>query len=425
MLNHRISLLALGILASTAAMADDQSAAKGFTEDSHLDLFFRNAYMNRDYKHGRDDKAEWGQAATATFTSGFTQGTVGFGVDAFGMYALRLDGGQGKSGAAGIDFFKQGDSGEAANDLARAGGAVKARFSNTVIKYGDQMPALPILSYDNSRLLPESFTGTLITSKEIEGLELNVGRFTSETRKSAEGRDSGGLKRIDVFGGSYKFTDNFSGSLYGYESEDVARKQYMNLNYVIPVADKQSLTLDFNGYRTRVNEDFAADNGIDGTKNTIWSLSAAYNIGVHTFMIAHQRNNGDSGYNYGWYQNQGGLGDGGTTIWLANSYWSDFNGEDERSWQGSYSLDFSEYGVPGLSYTVAYVYGDNIKTAETSNGKEREIFNQLKYVVPSGPAKDLSVKLRGSWLRVSNDARSYNDDGNEVRVFVEYPVNIF
>ncbi len=175
MLNHRISLLALGILASTAAMAEDQSTAKGFVEDSHLDLFFRNAYMNRDYKHGRDDKAEWGQAATATFTSGFTQGTVGFGVDAFGMYALRLDGGQGKSGAAGIDFFKQGDSGEAANDLARAGGAVKARFSNTVIKYGDQMPALPILSYDNSRLLPESFTGTLITSKEIEGLELNVG----------------------------------------------------------------------------------------------------------------------------------------------------------------------------------------------------------------------------------------------------------
>jgi len=190
MLNHRISLLALGILASTAAMAEDQSTAKGFVEDSHLDLFFRNAYMNRDYKHGRDDKAEWGQAATATFTSGFTQGTVGFGVDAFGMYALRLDGGQGKSGAAGIDFFKQGDSGEAANDLARAGGAVKARFSNTVIKYGDQMPALPVLSYDNSRLLPESFTGTLITSKEIEGLELNVGRFTSETRKSAEGRDS-------------------------------------------------------------------------------------------------------------------------------------------------------------------------------------------------------------------------------------------
>jgi hypothetical protein len=44
---------------------------------------------------------------------------------------------------------------------------VKFRISNTVLKYGDQMPALPVLNYDDGRLLPESFTGTLITSKEI------------------------------------------------------------------------------------------------------------------------------------------------------------------------------------------------------------------------------------------------------------------
>ncbi|MCL6692880.1 OprD family porin [Pseudomonas sp. R3.Fl] len=426
MTNKAFSLLALGILAaSTQAMADDQSGAKGFVEDSHLDLFFRNAYMNRDYKHGAPDKAEWGQSATATFSSGFTQGTVGFGVDAFGLYALRLDGGKGKSGAGGIDFFKRGDSGEAANDLSRAGGAVKARISNTVIKYGDQMPSLPVLSYDNSRLLPESYTGTLITSKEIEGLELNVGSFTEEARKSAEGRDSGGLKRIDVYGGSYKFTDNFSGSLYASDNKDVARKQYMNLNYVIPMQDAQSLTFDFNGYKTKLNKDFANLNFGGDRDNTIWSLAATYAIGAHSFMIAHQRNTGDTGYNYGWYQNAGGLGDGGTTIWLANSYWSDFNAEDERSWQANYSINFAEYGIPGLSYTVAYVYGDNIKTSQTNNGHEREIFNQAKYVVQSGPAKDLSVKLRGSWVRVSNDAREYNDDGNEVRIFVEYPFSVF
>ncbi|KAF1068065.1 MAG: Porin D [Pseudomonas citronellolis] len=426
-MNKRISLLALGILAAAGnAMADGQADAKGFVEDSHLDLFFRNAYIHRDLKHDSDDKAEWGQAASATFTSGFTQGTVGFGVDAFGLYALRLDGGQGKSGAGGIDFFKQGDSGSAANDIARAGAAVKARFSNTVIKYGDQMPSLPVLSYDNSRLLPESYTGTLITSKEIEGLELNVGSFTEEARKSAEGRDSGRLKRIDVFGGSYKFNDHFSGSLYGSENKDIARKQYVNLNYVFPLQDKQSVTLDFNGYHTKLNKDFS-DTYYGGARdNTIWSLAATYAVGPHSFMIAHQRNTGDMGYVYGSYRDTGyRIGDGGTTIWLANSYWSDFNGEDERSWQGSYSLDFAEYGVPGLSYTIAYVYGDNIKTSQTSDGKEREIFNQLKYVVQDGPAKNLSVKLRGSWLRVSNDAREYNDDGNEVRVFVEYPVSIF
>ena len=107
MLNKRIGLLALGVLSATQAMANDQADAKGFVEDSHLNVLARNAYISRDYKNGKQDKAEWGQGFLGTFSSGFTQGTVGVGVDAFGIYALRLDGGRGKSGAGGIDFFKQ------------------------------------------------------------------------------------------------------------------------------------------------------------------------------------------------------------------------------------------------------------------------------------------------------------------------------
>jgi len=421
-MKNTLSLIALCIAASTSALADDQSTAKGFVEDSHLDVLLRNAYMNRDYKHHNKDKMEWGQGVIGTFTSGFTQGTVGVGVDAFGLYGLRLDGGKGRVGAAGIDFFKPGDSGHAQDDIARGGAAVKARFSNTVVKFGDQMPALPVLSYDDSRLLPESYTGTLITSKEIEGLELNAGHFTAEARKSAEGRDSGGLKRIDVLGGSYRFNDQFSASLYGSDVEDVLKKQYVNLNYVYPIAKDRSLTLDFNGYRTRLDKDFAKD---DNRTNRIWSLAATYAMGAHSFTLAHQRSSGDIGYLYGGYQSADYIGDGGTTIWLANSYWSDFNGKDENSWQVAYGLDFAEYGIPGLSYRVAYVRGDNIDAGQAGRGQEREIFNQVQYLVQEGPAKDLKLKLRSSMLRASNNVNSYVDDGNEVRVFVEYPIRVF
>ena len=69
--------------------------------------------------------------------------------------------------------------------------------------------------------------------------------------------------------------------------------------------------------------------------------------------MAYQQSSGSTGYNYGGYRDQGGVGDGGNTIWLANSYWSDFNGEDERSWQASYGLDFGGLGLPGLSWTTA------------------------------------------------------------------------
>ena len=426
MLNKRISILALSLMSAGQVMADGQADSKGFVEDSHLNLALRNAYISRDYKNGNEDKAEWGQAFTANFASGFTQGTVGVGVDAFALYGLRLDGGKGRIGAGGIDFFKRGDSGSAPDDLSRLGGAVKARISNTVIKYGDQMPALPVLSYDNGRLLPESFTGTLITSKEIDGLEINVGRFTQEARKSAEGRDSGGLKSIDVYGASYKFTDAFSGAFYASNNEDVFKKQYLNLNYVFALQPDQSLTFDFNGYNTKLDKNFSPEAAAGERDNKIWSLAATWAVGIHSFTLAHQRSTGETGYNYSGYRNAGGFGDGGNTIYLANSYWSDFNGKDERSWQAAYGVDLSGLVLPGLSYKTAYVRGTNIDDGtDRGNGTEREIFSQLTYVVQSGPAKDLSFRLRNSFLRVSDNASNYNSEGNETRIFVDYPINVF
>ena len=434
MLKTRISLVALAMIAATQAQANEQAESKGFIEDSHANVLLRNAYINRDKKHNTDDQIEWGQGVIANFSSGFTQGTVGVGVDAFGLYAVRLDGGKGHNGGGGVDFFKPhntknaDDNASGPHDLARGGAAVKFRISNTVLKYGDQMPTLPVLQYDDGRLLPESFTGTLITSKEIQGLELNAGRFTQEARKSAERRDGGGLKSINVLGGSYKFTDNFTASLYTADNEDVMKKHYLGMNYVYPIAADQSLTLDFNGYKSKLDKKLINKLGMrEGDRdNTIWSLAATYAYGPHSVTIAHQRSTGDTGYNYGGYQNDRGFGDGGSTIYLANSYWSDFNAEDERSWQIGYGLDFGAFGVPGLTYKVAYVRGDNINTHGNGEGKEREIFNQLRYVVQEGPAKDLSVKLRSSFLRTSrNVADFYMDDGNEVRVFVEYPISIF
>ena len=345
-----LPLIALGIIAAAPAFASQQSTSQGFIEDSHLDLFLRNAYIKRDYRDGLPDKAEWGQGIIATFESGFSQGPVGFGVDGIAQYAVRLDGGRGRSGAGGIDFFAQDDDGRAKSDLAKFGATAKMRFSNTVLSYGSQRPMLPIVYADDSRLLYESYTGTMLTSREIDGLEINAGYLTDQQRKSDDSHNSG-LKSLTFGGASYQFNDQLSGALYASHVED--------------------------------------------------------------------------GYHYGGYQNQGGVGDGGNTIWLANSYWSDFNGEDERSWQASYGLDFAGLGVPGLSWTTAYVRGDNIKTAETSNGKEHEWFNQVQYQMQNGMAKDLKLRLRYSVLRVSSNASDYNVSGNEVRFYVEYPFNVF
>jgi len=411
------SVIALAVAAGTSqmALASQQSESKGFVEDASLDLLLRNTYFNRDYKDGAGDVRSWGQGFITTFESGFTQGTIGVGVDAYGLLGVRLDGGRGHTYGA---MFERDSNGDPERDLSQAGAAIKAQFSNTVIKYGNQFPSMPVLAYDDSRLLPESFTGTLITSNEIEGLELNAGRFTADSAMQTSSRDSLNyldrtLKSIDVIGGTYAFNDNLSASLYYADNEDVAKKKYANINYVMPFADAQSLAFDFNIYDNKYDKQAFGET----QDTTIWSLAAKYSVGSHAFILAHQRVTGDGNYEYD-------IGDGGGSIWVANSYYSDFNSKDERSWQASYELDFSGYGVPGLFWKTAYVYGDNVDTG-TGEGKEREFFNQVQYVVQSGPAKDLSLKLRNSIYRSNSDMREYySPDLNEIRAFVEYPLSI-
>src|SRR5690606_24572703 len=276
-----MGLMVLGLATATPAFAAGQADAKGVVEDSSLNVLLRNGFINRDYRDGNQDKRECCQEIIAKFESGFTQGTVGFGVDAFAAYGLRLDSSRSRSGAWGIDFFKQDSNGNPERDVAKGGASLKVRLSNTVLAYGDLRPTLPVLYHDNSRLLPESYTGTMLTSNEIEGLELVAGTFHAQSRKSDEGRDSGGLKSIDVFGGSYQFNDALSAAFYASDVEDVVKRQYVNLNYTMPIASN-SLNFDLNGYRSKYDEDF-----YDSGKNRIWSLATTYTTGPHAFTLAY------------------------------------------------------------------------------------------------------------------------------------------
>lgn len=375
------SMIALAVAAGTSqlALASSQDESKGFIEDSKLNVKTRMLYFSRDFRNNpagtQSRREETGLGFLGTFESGFTQGTVGVGVDAIGMLGLKLDSGKGR---AGTGLFPTGSDGRSQDDYSKAGGAVKFRISDTVLKVGDQFTALPVFATDDSRLLPEIAQGTLITSNEIEGLTLHAGHFTSLTAQEQTNRDSFGLKEANVVGGTYAFTDNLSTSLYYSKVEDYWRKYYANVNWALPISDKQGLVFDFNIYDTK-SEGSAEYRAFDGDKldNRAFSLSGAYNIGAHTFTLAYQKVTGDGDYGYGI--------DGGGTIFLANSVArSDFNAEDEKSWQARYDLNFAEYGIPGLTFMTRYVRGTDANVAGTSNGKEWERDVDIKYVLQSG-----------------------------------------
>ncbi|WP_276488753.1 OprD family porin [Ectopseudomonas mendocina] len=415
------SVIALAVAAGTSqlAFASAQSESNGFVEDSSLNVLSRSVYFNRDWRNGPggndDGKAEeWGLGFIGTFESGFTQGTVGFGVDAIGLLGLKLDSGKGR---AGTGLFPTGSDGRSQDDYSEAGGAVKLRVSNTVLKYGTQFTALPVLSTDDSRLLPQTAEGFLLTSNEIAGLELHAGHFTAMNAQDQTGRDSydaGILKSIDVVGGTYSFTDNLAASLYYSDNEDIAKKYYGNLNYNFDIAEGQNLGFDFNIYRTKYDKQYTGTGSSEN--NTIWSLSSTYGIGAHAFTVAYQKSSGDTSYDYD-------IGDGGGSIWLANSIQrSDFNAKDEKSAQLRYDLDFAEYGVPGLQFMARYVKGWGMDTGNANQDKEWERNLQVTYTLQDGPAKDLMLRVRQATYRADDGYQGGKID--EVRLIAEYPLSI-
>lgn len=419
------SVIALAVAAGTSqmAVASSQSESNGFIEDSSFNIFNRVLYMNRDFRNGPNGastsanpagyREETGLGIRLLYESGFTQGTVGVGVDAHSLSSIKLDSGRGRYGNG---LFSQTDDGRGDDTQTEVGGAIKFRISDTVLKYGSQFTASPVFSTDDSRILPEVTTGTYLVSNEIEGLELSAGRFTAMSSQTGTSRDDingkgeAGLKYANIVGASYSFTDDLSAAFHASDVEDYWKKYYGNVNYNLPLGEEQALNFDFNIYKTDYDKTYT--NTTSDQDNTIWSLAGAYSLGAHTFTLAHQRSSGDRGYDYGV--------DGGGTVWLANSVqFSDFNQKDEKSWQARYDINMAEFGVPGLSFMTRYIRGTDMDVGTGSSEQEREINVEAKYVIQDGAAKDLSFRVRQAFYR-----NSFEGDLNDLRLIVEYPLSV-
>ncbi|MGB9190880.1 OprD family porin [Acinetobacter haemolyticus] len=426
--------LTLAVLIQTAlistAYASEQSESKGFVEDAEGSVLFRTGYINRDKKApGKKDQSSAAQSAIVKLESGFTQGVVGFGVNAVGDASFKL--GENKNANNGMipkhAPTAENPNGDAYDHWARGGASVKARVSNTTVEYGTQVLDLPVLASNTARMVPEYFEGVLATSREIDGLELTAGKFTKNQYSDQINTDGRKLDRAVVWGAKYKVNDALNTAYYGVDIKDKLERHYANVNYKQTLANDSSLTYDFSGYHTEFDEQAATysstigNKNVSGRSNNIWAISGTYNTGAHNVMLAYQQNTGNTGYDYG--ENA----DGGQSVYLPNSYLSDFVGNREKSAQVQYTYDFSAMKVPGLTWTTAYVYGWDINVAgKTGEGKENEFFNQVKYTVQSGFAKDVSLRLRNSIYR-ANDAyeNAYIGDTNEWRIFLDIPVKLF
>ncbi|KAB0629287.1 OprD family porin [Acinetobacter gandensis] len=440
--------LTLAVLVNAAlistAFASEQSESKGFVEDAEGTVLFRTGYLSRDKKNYTDnqtgerkvvtDTSSAAQTAMFKLDSGFTKGVVGFGAGIIGDASFKL--GDNKHAGNGMipretalndEGIPTKGIGDTYDHWARGGAYVKARVSNTTAVYGTQVLDLPVLASNTARLVPEYFEGLLVTSNEIENLSLTAGKFTKNQYSDQINSDGNELDRAIVWGAKYKFNDALNASYYGVDIKDKLDRHYINANYSYALANDSTLTHDFSAYHTEFEpgttySSTVADPKTQDTRNTIWAISSTYSKDVHNVMLAYQQNFGNVGYDYG------SNADGGQSIYLPNSYLSDFIGNDEKSVQLQYSYNFKNHGLPGLNWTTAYVYGWDINVNNSAkDGQEREFFNQVKYTAQSGFAKDASLRLRHSYYRASDNyqAGNYIGDTNEWRIWLDIPVKLF
>jgi len=425
--------VAFGILAQ-------QASAAGFIEDSKASLDLRNFYFNQDNRDtNKASSKEWGQGFILNFQSGFTEGTVGFGVDAIGLLGVRLDGGgrsvkpekSGQERVPGALFPLESD-GSGVNDYSKAGVTAKARVSKTELRVGTLLPKLPVVSYNDGRLLPQLFEGGQLTSQEIDGLTLTAGQLEhTKTRSStndiglgiAGTTNNADTNKFYFAGGDYKLTKDLTAQYYYGNLEDFYKQHFLGLvhNYALGGGTLKSDLRYFDSSSDGKNGSAAGraegytSNGYYGngvTKgevdNRTWSALFTYGHSGHELSAGYQQVEGDSAFPF---LNQG---DGSTAYLITDRQIGKFLAAGERTWLAGYAYDFGKLGVPGLKASVVYLSGDNIDSAE-SDRKEWERDFRLDYVLQEGSLKGLGFSWRNASLRGNSTA-----DQDENRLIVSY-----
>jgi hypothetical protein len=436
------STLALAI--SVGFMAT-QAGAAGFLEDSKASISSRTMWFEDDNRDGGADQREAAEGLLFNFISGYTPGTVGFGLDVQAMTGIHLDGGKGTH-PNNNSFFPSDSDGSSEKSWSRLGANAKAKISKTELKVGNALqPNLPILVANDGRLLPQTFQGGILTSKDLDNFTFTAGKLTQAAGRASSNyagmATAGGTKGSNSFqfaGVDYKVTKDLTLQAYHSELEDYYKQNFFGLVHVLPIGEDQSFKTDLRyfdsssdgkngstGYVFNNNGGYAKHAG--EVDNKTWSAMFTYTLGGHALMLGHQQVNDDGGFV--WMSNGNVAdgrgrndGEGGSSFYLfTDSMINQFARAGETTNFGQYSYDFARLGVPGLKAAFAYLKGTNIKAvagaADQSDSSEWERDMRIDYVFQDGFLKGFGATVRRGNYR--GDAPGISD-ADQTRVIFNY-----
>jgi len=418
MLNVKLPTGWAGLLCLSACTVD---ADAGVLDESKATLLLRNYYFDRDYSDAgavQSQRQEWAQGFIFKATSGFSPGAVGAGLDVLGLWGVKLDSSPDRTGTELLPYDH--DDGRAPGEYGRLGLTAKVRISHTELRLGELMPELPILRFNDGRLLPQTFQGAMLTSNDIEHLTLHAGRIHSFSPRSAADSEDlypsiGGrtvatatADRFTYFGGEYALAKDSVVGAWTAEQQDIYRQNYVSLSLARPVGG-WTFSGVLGAFDTR-DTGHAYAGPLDNQAASLL-VSAAH--GGHRFYLGLQRMYGEDG----WVTLDRTLGSTLANDMFANT----FVYANERSWQLRYDYNFAALGIPGLMLLARYTHGDHINNADTADGREWERDVALTYTFQFRRLQGLSVR----WINAKVGRDFGANDFTENRLIVSLPIELF
>lgn len=413
MKNIKLSLLALSTLSAHLHASD-------FIDDSSVKLTTRNYYLDRDFT---DFKAvpgakDWAQGFILNIQSGYTPGTVGFGVDLLSLSSIKLEGNPKylSSGLLPADPVTR----ERSNTASELGITAKAKYQKTELKLGTLQPWTPVVFSSPSRLLPQTFLGGMLQSQQIQDLDLVAAYLTKVNHRDSthyekmtniafNGRfKTAQTNSLSALGGKYNLSANTQVGLYYAVAQDLYHQTAVTFKNNMPLNLDNKIITDIRLWNSGENGEARAGK----VDNTLATANLGFKHQNHTVTLSLMQNYGDTAHPY--------LSGGEVLIYI-DGWSTDFLNPKEQVYGVRYDYDFKDL-MQGLKFMTRYTKGTNIDLPHLGGYdlKEDSWDFELQYTVQTGTLKGLGLRTRYALYDNNFAQQASFKPAHETRVNIDY-----
>lgn len=405
---------------SAASILSTQVFSGSFIDNSNIKLTTKNYYLDRNFTDFKPipGAKDWAQGFIFNFNSGYTSGPIGFGLDLQTLSSIKLQGDKKylNSGLLTTDSITR----ERADTASELGATFKAKYKATELKIGTIQPWTPVIFSSPSRLLPQTFRGTMFQSKEIKNLELIGGYIDQVNHRDSTNHEDlsnsafngrfkvGKTDKLLFIGGKYSFSPSTQTGLYFAQVDNLYDQSAFTFKNTYTFNEQLNLISDLRFWNSTDQGQALAGN----VNNTLLTGNFGLNYENHTLTFSTMKNFGDTAHPYL---------SGGEVLIFIDGWSTDFLNPDEKVYGIRYDYDFKNY-LPGLKFMTRYTKGTNINLANLGGHdlEEDSLDFDIQYTLQSSMFKGLAFRTRYAMYDNNFNQTASFKPADELRFNLDY-----